>query len=279
MIVFTIGLPLVVAIILFFPQRNHLFFNLLTLVFTSLAAVEFRNILAQKDLVVSVPEAAILGAIGPASWILVISFGFNINIVPVAILLGASWMLVSHVFFFKKQLDSYISSAAAGFTVIIYPGLFTACMIRLSSLSSNPGIVILFFLLIVCLNDSLAWVAGILFGKNNRGLVAVSPNKSLAGFIGGQIFSLLAGIAAVLLFPDVFVPEVLSPLSAGIILGFGTGLAAIMGDLCESALKRSSGIKDSGSVILGRGGALDSIDSLAMAAPVYYLLCRLLFHL
>jgi phosphatidate cytidylyltransferase len=65
--------------------------------------------------------------------------------------------------------------------------------------------------------------------------------------------------------------------SAGALLGFGAGIAAILGDLCESAIKRSADVKDSGSLILGRGGALDSIDSLALAAPVYYLLYQVLF--
>jgi phosphatidate cytidylyltransferase len=60
-------------------------------------------------------------------------------------------------------------------------------------------------------------------------------------------------------------------------LGLLSGAAATLGDLAESVMKRSSDIKDSGSIVPGRGGALDSIDSIALAAPVFYGLYRLLF--
>jgi phosphatidate cytidylyltransferase len=60
-------------------------------------------------------------------------------------------------------------------------------------------------------------------------------------------------------------------------LGLFTGIAAVLGDLAESALKRSAGVKDSGSLIPGRGGILDTIASLALSAPVFYVGYRLLF--
>ena len=161
---------------------------------------------------------------------------------------------------------------------MVYPGLFMSFMIRLS-VFPNASRFILLFLMMVLLNDSLAWVTGLLFGKSNRGLIAASPNKSIAGFAGGLLFSIITGIAAVIILPDVFASKALHPVLAAVILGSGTGLAAILGDLSESALKRSSGVKDSGKVILGRGGALDSIDSLALAAPVFYILCLALFNL
>ena len=53
-------------------------------------------------------------------------------------------------------------------------------------------------------------------------------------------------------------------------MGLVVGCAAIVGDLFESALKRSAGVKDSGTMVPGRGGFLDSIDSLLFAAPAFY---------
>jgi phosphatidate cytidylyltransferase len=127
------------------------------------------------------------------------------------------------------------------------------------------------------INDSAAWAAGMLFGSGNRGIIPASPNKSVAGFIGGTAAAVLAGLGGVLLFPAVFAPKLLPPLPSGLILGLFLGAAASLGDLMESALKRSSGIKDSGSIIPGRGGVLDSIDSIALAAPVFYAVYRILF--
>jgi phosphatidate cytidylyltransferase len=109
-----------------------------------------------------------------------------------------------------------------------------------------------------------------LFGRGNQGVIPASPNKSAAGFIGGFAAALIVGIGGVLLVPGTFIPLRLPPALSGAILGLVSALAANLGDLGESAMKRSSHIKDSGSIIPGRGGVLDTIDSIALAAPVYY---------
>jgi len=276
LIVFFIGFPVLLAIVVFFPQRNHLFLNLVDVIFTVLGAVEFRNILIRKNLVISIPEAVILGAISPAAWTVVVSFGIRGQIVPGAFILGAAWLLVSRLFTTREKLDLYLNRTAAGFAVMIYPGLFMAWIIQMAVLR-HANMVIFVFFLMTLVNDGAAWAAGFLFGNNNRGYVAASPNKSIAGFIGGMFASMVIGVLAALFFGDAFSSDVMSSIPACILLGFVTGAAAILGDLIESALKRSTGVKDSGSLILGRGGALDSIDSLLLAAPVYYILYRVLF--
>jgi phosphatidate cytidylyltransferase len=159
---------------------------------------------------------------------------------------------------------------------MIYPGLFMSWIIQMA-LFREAGFVIMIFFLVAFLNDGLAWATGILLGKNNQGLIAASPNKSIAGFIGGIAASVATGMAAVALVPGAFTSTVMPSMPAGALLGLGAGIAATLGDLSESAIKRSAGVKDSGTLILGRGGALDSIDSLALSAPIYYLLYRVLF--
>ena len=64
-------------------------------------------------------------------------------------------------------------------------------------------------------------------------------------------------------------------LALAIVCGIAVGAATIIGDLFESVLKRSAGVKDSGILVPGRGGVLDSVDSVAVAAPVFYLLILL----
>ena len=274
---FFVGLPLLLLMILVIPQYNHLLLNLMVIVFTILGALEFRTILIHKNVVISVPETVILGVISPAAWTVVVSFGMGGHIVPGAFILGAAWLLVSRIFTSGGNFEPFISRTTSGFALMIYPGLFISWIIQMAALRGS-NIIILIFFLIVILNDSLAWLTGVLFGKNSRGIVAASPNKSLVGFIGGMAASILTGIAAALLLPDTFASEIMPQAVAGAILGLCTGAAAILGDLGESALKRSAGIKDSGNLILGRGGALDSMDSLILAAPVYYLLYWILFN-
>jgi len=276
LIVFFIGLPLLLSIILFAPHYNHLLLNIVVIIFSVLGAVEFRNILACKNLKISLPEAIILGALSPAAWTVVESFGVMGNIVPGAYILGAIWLLSSRIFSSQEKLDSYIGRTAAGFSIMIYPGLLMAWIIQMTVFSEARWVILVFFLLVL-INDAAAWVFGILFGKNNRGLIAASPNKSIAGFAGGMIISITIGMLAVQFLPVAFESNVMPSLAAGALLGFFTGIAAILGDLGESAIKRSAGVKDSGSLILGRGGTLDSIDSLALAAPVYYIIYRFLF--
>ena len=104
---------------------------------------------------------------------------------------------------------------------------------------------------------TLAYIAGMLFGKSSRGFFRVSPNKSIAGFIGGFSGSLAAAIAAYKIAPAVFGNSFLFACIAGI----ATGISTIAGDIVESSMKRSAGLKDSGTVMLGRGGVLDSTDS------------------
>jgi phosphatidate cytidylyltransferase len=276
LIVFFLGVPALLLVILFFLLYFHLLFNLVTITFTVLGALELRNILAHKNLIVSAPEAIILGAVSPVAWALVVSFGFTWHIIPGSIILGGFWLLVSRIFTSQEKLGSYISRTASGITLLIYPGLFMAWIIQMAVLR-EASMVILIFFLVVFLNDAAAWLAGFLLGKNNRGIIAASPNKSIAGFIGGLAASVGVGIIAVCNIPEAFTSTVMASVPAGGLLGLGAGIAAILGDLSESAIKRSAGVKDSGTLILGRGGALDSIDSLILAAPVYYLLYLFLF--
>jgi phosphatidate cytidylyltransferase len=269
LLIFFIGLPLVVFIVIFLPHKNHLTVNILIILVSALGAAEFSGMLRKKNIPIASAEAALLGALPPLAMTLRVSFGAHDGIILPALTLGASWLLVSRVFGRKEGFQDFTGRVAAGFAVMLYPGLFMVWIIRMA-LMPHSAMVILIFLLMVIANDSAGWAAGMLFGAGNRGIIPASPNKSAAGFAGGFIFSVLAGIGAALFIPWVFSSSRLPSLPAGAVLGFITALAASLGDLGESVLKRSSQIKDSGTLIPGRGGILDSIDSIAFSAPVYY---------
>jgi phosphatidate cytidylyltransferase len=206
-----------------------------------------------------------------------VSFSVDFKLLPTLLILGATWLLCSRVFMPPDKLKNSLNYMSAGFSVMIYPGLFMLWVIRMAALP-QADYIILVFLLTVIANDSAAWAAGMLLGKGNKGVIPASPNKSVAGYIGGFVASVLVGLGAVYLLPEIFTSLRLPSVVAGFILGFFSGAAASLGDLAESVMKRDAGIKDSGSIVPGRGGVLDSIDSIALAAPVFYELYWFLFR-
>jgi len=281
LLVFFFALPLIVGIVILLPHYHHLALNLLVVIFSALGAAEFSTLLTQKNLSISKIEAAFLGALPPSVMILLINFGFSEMLLSAVIAAVVSWLLVSQIFSQGDVLDKFLNRLAAGLAVLLYPGMLMAWLVRMSRWEEHSNIIILTFLAVVFANDSMAWATGMLFGKGNRGIIPASPKKSIAGFIGGTITSIGIGLGAALLFPKTFVPQYdlfsgILP-AAGALLGLLTGVAATFGDLGESAIKRSSGLKDSGNLIPGRGGVLDSIDSIALAAPVFYLAFSLFF--
>ena len=181
-------------------------------------------------------------------------------------------MLFMEIIF--SSSGSFINSIArltTGTFMLIYPWGLAVYLSAIASLP-NAGVLIIMFLLMTFGCDSFAWFFGMLFGKNNRGFIKASPKKSIAGFIGGFIGSATAAVGSFYFFNKQFNGK----LKELIIIALFTALFAIIGDIIESILKRSADVKDSGKVILGRGGILDSIDSLLIAAPVFYTLCLFL---
>jgi phosphatidate cytidylyltransferase len=281
LLIFFTGVPLLIGIVFLLPHHHHLAINLVVIIVSTLGAVEFSVLLAQKKLHISKIEAAILGALPPSVMFLIINFGLSDLLLSALICAVVTWMLVSRLFTQGNELDSFINRLGAGFAVLLYPGMLMAWIVRMSRWEEQASVIIITFIAIIFCTDGAAWATGMLFGKGNQGIIPASPNKSVAGFIGGTVVSFLLGGIVTMLWPEVFVPrnDVIAgiPFIAGSILGLLTGVVATIGDLVESAIKRSSGLKDSGSLIPGRGGVLDSIDSMTLAAPVFYLVFSLFF--
>jgi phosphatidate cytidylyltransferase len=280
LLIFFVGIPAVVALVVLLPQYNHLAVNIAVIAVSSIGAAEFSLMLKKKGFSVHAPEAAVLGALSPLSMTLSVSFGISSQLTPAFFIVGASWLLVSVIFYRDGNnggdFSRVLNRLAAGFSVLMYPGHFLSWIIRMS-LFKHSIAVILMFILTVMANDSAAWAFGMLFGKGNRGFVRASPNKSIAGFAAGLLASVVVCIGAVYLIPGAFEPDKLPRLPGGIFLGLFSGAAVTLGDLAESAIKRCCDIKDSGSLVPGRGGMLDSIDSIAFTAPVFFMLYRFFF--
>jgi len=183
------------------------------------------------------------------------------------LLLGALVLLVlafAVIFLLRfRDLTTVVQQLALLFLGFLYLPLLLGHLAMLRALPLGREWVFLVLLLVMA-SDTAAYFTGVTLGKRKL-YPAISPNKSVEGAIGGLVGS-LAGtfLARVWFFPALDVADCL-------FLGAGIGVLAQLGDLFESMLKRSFGVKDSGTLIPGHGGILDRLDSLLFAfAPTYY---------
>lgn len=125
--------------------------------------------------------------------------------------------------------------------------------------------LVILVLLLAFISDTTAYFAGRAFGRHPFA-PRVSPKKTWEGTIGGLVGSTAACLAWGLL----VMPDQLGVVD-GLVLGIGAGFFGQLGDLTESLIKRSAGVKDSGRLLPGHGGVLDRFDAVGFAAPfVYY---------
>jgi phosphatidate cytidylyltransferase len=145
------------------------------------------------------------------------------------------------------------------------------------SVSGDPTgqFYVLFLVAVTKFSDMGAYVFGSLFGKHAF-VPHISPKKTWEGFAGALFASLLAAFGLHWL-----IPAKLSAFSNVdlAVLGLVLGFAAVIGDLAESIVKRSTQNKDSGAALPGIGGTLDLIDSLLFTAPLLYFYMRFVLNI
>ncbi len=167
--------------------------------------------------------------------------------------------------FSHRRLDdvfAFISRSAFG---VVYIGF---CLAHLVLIRFLPlGVAWLFVLTAITAgSDTGAYYIGKAFGRRKL-CPGISPNKTVAGALGG----ISSGVLAALLAGHFLLPQVSLPVIG--LAALGLSVIGIIGDLAESMIKRSEGIKDAGTILGGHGGVLDRIDSLLLTAPIlFYLL-------
>jgi len=162
-----------------------------------------------------------------------------------------------------KNVEASVRNIAATLLGVLYVAGLSGYFIAIRGFEGGNHFIVLLFM-IVWFGDTAAYYGGRSLGR--RPLApAVSPNKTLEGAAFGLAGSLLAGLAAHYGFLQTV------PLAHCLIVGVVCGMIGQFGDLVESLLKRSTGVKDSGALIPGHGGVLDRIDSLLFAGPVFYI--------
>ena len=168
----------------------------------------------------------------------------------------------------KKNLKlSYYNFICYNILFFIYLSFFTIIIYNSLIHESNDTIFILFILFICILTD----VGGIFFGKliGGKKLTKISPNKTIAGSIGGFILSFLC----LFLFLNFIPNNSLFNLS---ILVITTSFFSQIGDLFVSFLKRKAKVKDTGKILPGHGGMLDRVDGILLGLPLGIVIFNLL---
>jgi phosphatidate cytidylyltransferase len=243
---------------------NEVLFPILTLIFVVLGTYEYQNICQSKQgYKIPITHRALDMIAAIATW------SFSTTNVGVfyskPIFMVSAFVLVAYFIakfvlaVFDTTSDSF-SNIARSFLGWLYVATPLA-MLNMLSVSNYHSLILPMFVLI-WINDTGAFCVGSLMGKH-RLCERLSPKKSWEGFYGGLAFCVIAAIAYSLI--------VNVPIGQSIAFAIIVSVFSTIGDLFESMLKRSAGVKDSGNIIPGHGGILDRIDSLLFVAPTILL--------
>jgi phosphatidate cytidylyltransferase len=175
---------------------------------------------------------------------------------------------------FTSPVERALADATSSVFALFYLGLTLLPIPMLREATNGPSLLAFLFLT-VWAGDTVAMYAGRAFGKSKLA-PNLSPNKTWAGAIGSIIGAM--AVAGILLALSTYLAQWNSvklsysdaPWWYWLVLAVVVNVAAQVGDLAESALKRSAGVKDSGTLLPGHGGILDRIDALLLAAPVLW---------
>ena len=181
-------------------------------------------------------------------------------------LLGIALVFIASFTLFKYPNELYYDNGKLIF-IVIYVFLSFSFALGLPMFNYSEkhfGWETFILFTLIWSSDGFAYFAGRMFGKHKMA-PKISPKKTWEGFAGGVICTLILGF---------FIEQKMPELRGNwIIIGLLVSIFAPLGDLVESQLKRTFGVKDSGNIIPGHGGVLDRLDSFILCVPVIYLYC------
>ncbi|MHA3046960.1 phosphatidate cytidylyltransferase [Riemerella anatipestifer] len=190
--------------------------------------------------------------------------GFYANI-TLSEILGLSLLPIAALTLFRYPKELYYENGKLIFAVIytVIPFSFALGLPTfIKGLPESFSMEVFWMFVLIWSSDSFAYIFGRLLGRHKMA-PKISPKKTWEGFIGGVLSTMLLGF---------FIEQNYTELRGNwILVGVLVSVFAPMGDLLESQLKRTFGVKDSGNIIPGHGGILDRLDSFMVCAPVLYL--------
>ena len=188
-------------------------------------------------------------------------FYFDFNLSEI---LALSLIVIAVITLFRFSKELYFDNGKLIFTVIYtaLPFGFALGLPKFSAVDETFSLEVFFLFVLIWSSDTFAYFTGKFFGKHKMA-PKISPKKTWEGFAGGVVLTLVAGFFVELYFPELR--------GNWIVVGFLVSIFAPLGDLVESQLKRTFGVKDSGNIIPGHGGILDRLDSFIICVPVVYL--------
>jgi phosphatidate cytidylyltransferase len=213
------------------------------------------------------PKVLVLGSIAV---LLYFSFRQSYQVPPV--LSGLSLLIFVYCAF-RGPLESILKDVGSSIFCLVYIGLSMATIPWLAAQENGPSLLT-FLLCVVWAGDILALYIGKAYGKRKLA-PHLSPNKTWEGSVASMVGSilitlLLTYLATVLARRGSSLLSYPGSVFRWIFLAMLLNVAAQVGDLIESGLKRGAGVKDSGTLLPGHGGMLDRIDALLLAAPVLW---------
>lgn len=250
-------LPAVLAVVWFLPPAGTLVLAILAAVIgvTEFAAMAAALGASIPTTLVALLTAALCGVVG-------LGLDGSALVLLAALVIVGTWLVSSH-----GPGPAVLGAAGAALFAVVYIGLPLGAIAGIRAVAGREAVVLLMITIVV--SDSAQYYTGRAFGRSPLA-PTISPKKTREGAVGGVLFGAAAMTAGGrIVFPD-----------AGWIVLAVTALAVvalgIVGDLFESLLKRSAGVKDSSGLIPGHGGILDRIDSWLFAGPAFYVFVRYL---
>src|SRR5690554_4132560 len=251
-----------IAVLLLACWYSELSFKILMGVFLVLATVEFSKLLRFNPLVGFVLGVGLYAAFGFFN-----NLGSRPDIFITTVSVLTAFWLIQNLFSSRSLI---ISNDFLKYFLFI--GYIVFSFIVLTKIPFEEGMYvpkrIIGVFILIWTNDTFAYLVGKTMGKRKL-LERISPKKTIEGFLGGALFTIIFSIfmAQYFLQESIWVWGML----AFIIVVFAT-----LGDLIESKFKRSANVKDSGNIMPGHGGILDRLDSIIFVAPFVYLFYQIL---